>query len=651
VLLSDSNLAPMVRVDSHSMALKWWIVVCTVFVAAGWLLSAAGLLNADAYTVITSAVLTVLLVVMQRKPIRWKTALRRFRRPLPAAFGLTWLVAFVGGILHAPNNYDALTYRLPRVLAWLAAGHWRWIDTTSQRMNYSATNTEWISAPLLVMSHSDRLLFLLNLVPYTLLPGLIFAVYRRLGVRNRVAWAWMWVLPAALCFALQAASIGNDLIGAVFVLTSVYFSLEAWRSKNVSDVWLALLALALATGVKGSNLPLMLPVLVALWPVLRLLLQRRMASTWVLGIALLVSYLPTAILNRHFTGDWKGDPRNTEALQAGGPVAGILGNTIQLAVQSLQPPLLPGAGALDESLARRMPTSLERFLKREFPRFEPQLGELPQEEAAGLGLALVLLLGVGLCVRLLNPTTASMNSGTPKPAARLIPWAAFVATLAYMVMVGSDTSARLLSPYYLLLLPPLFTGQANVRWLRTGWWQSGALAVIALTILDLVLTPARPLWPAQTILAKLQSRGTHSTQLARAQEVYSVYRERNDVLHPLRDCLPPEATRIGVIADDNDSDYALWRPFGERTVNYLVGAHPWQQETRGFTWIVGKTSLLNPRYQSSLEQLRLSSGGQIVATKQITLKVSVGPEEWFVMRLPEESQLGARVAPVSDGDR
>ena len=106
-------------------------------------------------------------------------------------------------------------------------------------------------------------------------------------------------------------------------------------------------------------------------------------------------------------------------------------------------------------------------MKREFPRFEPQLGELPQEEAAGLGLALVLLLGVGLCVRLLNPTTASMNSGTPKPAAaRLIPWAAFVATLAYMVMVGSDTSARLLSPYYLLLLPPVFTGLANVRWVR-----------------------------------------------------------------------------------------------------------------------------------------------------------------------------------------
>jgi hypothetical protein len=106
-----------------------------------------------------------------------------------------------------------------------------------------------------------------------------------------------------------------------------------------------------------------------------------------------------------------------------------------------------------------------------------------------------------------------------------------------------------------------------------------------------------------------------------------------------------------VIADDNDSDYALWRPFGARTVNYLVGARTWEQEAQGFTWIIGKTSLLNPRYQTSLEQLRLSSGGQIVATRQITSKVSVGPEEWFVMRLPQESERHAKVAPPGDGNQ
>jgi hypothetical protein len=218
-------------------------------------------------------------------------------------------------------------------------------------------------------------------------------------------------------------------------------------------------------------------------------------------------------------------------------------------------------------------------------------------------------------------------------------------------MIGSEVPARLLSPYYLLLLPPVLRGPVNGRWVRQGWWRASAQVAIGSTILVLALTPARPLWPAQTILAKLQSRWPDNVQLARAREVYTVYRERNDLLHELRECLPADATRIGVVADDNDSDYALWRPFGVRTVRYLVGAQRWEQETQSFTWIVGKVSLLNPRYGGSLEQLRRSSAGQIIQAKLITSKVSRGPEEWFVMRLPEEPERHARVASPYDQDR
>jgi hypothetical protein len=142
-------------------------------------------------------------------------------------------------------------------------------------------------------------------------------------------------------------------------------------------------------------------------------------------------------------------------------------------------------------------------------------------------------------------------------------------------------------------------------------------------------------------LAKLQSRWPQNNQLARAHEVFSVYRMRNDLLGPLRDCLPATAVKVGVVADEDDSDYALWRPFGVRTLTYLRGSRPWKEETQGINWVVGKTSLLNLRYRSSLEQIQLSSGGQIVTTKLITSKVRDGPEQWFVMRLPEES--GGRV--------
>jgi len=48
-------------------------------------------------------------------------------------------------------------------------------------MNNNAANLEW-AVTRLVLSHSDHLLFLLNLISYSLTPGLIFSVFRKLAV-------------------------------------------------------------------------------------------------------------------------------------------------------------------------------------------------------------------------------------------------------------------------------------------------------------------------------------------------------------------------------------------------------------------------------------------------------------------------------------
>ena len=91
----------------------------------------------------------------QRAPLITRGKLRtrcwRFRRPLPMVFAALAGLSLLGGLLHAPGNYDALTYRLPRLLHWLADGHWHWITTPNLRMNLSATNSEWLLAPWLAI--------------------------------------------------------------------------------------------------------------------------------------------------------------------------------------------------------------------------------------------------------------------------------------------------------------------------------------------------------------------------------------------------------------------------------------------------------------------------------------------------------------------
>jgi len=66
------------------------------------------------------------LVATLRRPGGWKwhphgwmrRYRRRFSRLLPMVYGLTVIVVILGGALYPPRNYDALTYRIPRVLHW-----------------------------------------------------------------------------------------------------------------------------------------------------------------------------------------------------------------------------------------------------------------------------------------------------------------------------------------------------------------------------------------------------------------------------------------------------------------------------------------------------------------------------------------------------
>ncbi len=210
---------------------RLWIWISVFAGLAGWTLSALGQLNRGGYAV--GLVLFALFILWQGKSLGFasgqiKINLRRFHRPLPFCFAALATLIFLGGIIYPPSNYTVLTYHMPRVLHWLAAGRWHWIHTPDSRMNYAGCDFEWLFAPVLLFTRSDRALFLLNFLPFLLLPGLIFSVFTRLGVRPRVAWPWMWILPTGYTFMLQAGSAGNDAVSAVFALAAIDFGCRAW---------------------------------------------------------------------------------------------------------------------------------------------------------------------------------------------------------------------------------------------------------------------------------------------------------------------------------------------------------------------------------------------------------------------------------------
>jgi hypothetical protein len=364
----------------------------------------------------------------------WRKLRARFRRWLPASFaGLAFLV-LLGAALYPPTTHEGLTCRVPRVLHWLAEGHWHWITTPNARLNDRPCGLEWLAAPLLLFTRSDRGLFLINFIPLILLPGLIFSVFTRLGVRPRVAWHWMWLLPTGYNFLLQSGSLGNDTTPAFYALAAMDFGLRAWASRRtvgigagrgidarpltpslspsdgervparagegqssdsssvpgLGSLWLSILSAAFLTATKVSDLPLLLPWAVVVLPLLLRLIRRPAATLAVVALAAGVSLLPTAALNIHYGGDWAGLAVERSVIEMKHPLVGIWGNALLL-LKNLAPPIFPLAGWWNQSALTVLPHGLVAPMVANFESGFHTVGELPTEDGAGLGFGVSML--------------------------------------------------------------------------------------------------------------------------------------------------------------------------------------------------------------------------------------------------------------------
>jgi len=646
-------------------AVKAWIWISVLASLAGWMLSLAVQLNAAGYTVF-AVVAGLVFLKTRRKPdhdkprfrsSKWVKLRRRFSRAFPLMFAVLAGLVFLGGVLHPPSNHTGLSYRIPRVLHWLNAEEWHWIYAPNHRMNTRACGIEWLSAPFLLFTKSDRGLFLLNFLPFLLLPGLTFSLLTRLGTRARVAWQWMWLLPTGYVFLLQAGSAGNDAYPAVYALAAVDFACRAWKSRRASDVWYSLLAVALLGGAKASNLPLTLPWLVLVIPLWALLRNEPMGTSRAVLLAALVSFLPNALLNLNYCGDWSGLKLERAGMDMKNPLVGVWGNALVLLLNNLCPPFFPLAGWWNQHGLQLLPGPVLRPLVSNFEDGFHLLWELPTEDWAGIGPGVTALMIVAACWKVAAAVRRRMSGGsgsvrtlasaTTNPVscpalgisptvlklALLSPW---VALLAYCAQSGMVTPARLIGPYYPLLLPLLLLGADQALLVRKRWWRVLAWLVFIAAFAVLIVTPARPLWPAKTILGKAVEASPDNRLLKRALATYTVYSRRSDPLSEVRALLPTDQNVVGFVSAPDDLDISFWRPYGMRRVELISLAETAEQiRARKIQYAVVSGVLFELQNRISLDEWLAKTRAEVLAEATVTVSVSVGPQRWLVVRFKE----------------
>jgi hypothetical protein len=632
-----------------------WIVVCAFFNCAGWGLSAIHELNRAGYAAAMLAGLAGALWWWKRRAagglegFRPRKLMRRFRRPFALAFLVLAMSAILGGLLHAPINYDGLAYRMPRILNWLAEEQWHWVHTSFGRLNSRTCGFEWLSTPFIVFMRTDRWLFLINAISLLLLPGLIFSTLTRVRVGGRTAWHWMWVIPAGYCYVLQAGSIANDMFSAVFALAAVDFALRARDSGRMSELCLSVLAAALLTGAKTSNLPLLLPWFVAMMSAWRVWLHRPLMLALVAIPAVACSFLPTAFLNYRNCGDWTGMNAEHIANTFGGCPAWIrvMNNAIMDSLENLVPPVFPWAPEWNHLTDRLIPASLAPILRQHFETGPAHwwLGELAMEENSGLGFGATLLVLASLAAVAIN----HRQRKRPLPAAGdwwlrlacIAPWVALVYTMSKLGLSGG---ARYLAPYYPVLLMGLLRGTGQAQLVRQRWWRLCAGAGFALALGLVVISPARPLWPAGWVMRHYGAQLQASSVGTRIFRVYSVYGERAEAFAPIRDSLPGDEKVVGMVTFD-DPETSLWKPFGSRRIRHVIpeDSTAFLQSEGIHCVLVSKikfAQLFNESFDSWLTRIN----GTVVSSFRLNLRAGEAPSEWVVVRLAPAGSANAAAA-------
>ncbi|MGH7991568.1 MAG: hypothetical protein ACREDS_15435, partial [Limisphaerales bacterium] len=306
----------------------------------------------------------------------------------------------------------------------------------------------------------------------------------------------------------------------------------------------------------------------------------RPAAILVCIIAISASALPTIYFNQKYYHDWSGAGLGQKTNIPHATLLRAGAETALFVIENLAPPIFPQADQWNLAVPKKIPPQIAQKLSKlmESPGSKFHLDQMEIEEFAGLGFGVSVLVAVSFIAAIFLRVKKCHASSKWRT---LLRWSPLVSLAAVLAVANLSAIARVLTPYYALLIPIALTGRGHGRLVKKIWWRAAAFAVFLVAGLLVVISPARPLFPVQTILQGLRANGSNSKLFRRVNEVYSVYENRNDAFAPAKNLLPPGVKILGLVTFD-DPETSLWRPFGSRRVVHVCpGDTPDYLKSRG----------------------------------------------------------------------
>ncbi len=150
----------------------------------------------------------------------------------------------------SPNNYDSLTYHLPRIHFYLSQGHLGHFTTVNTRMTFFPFNYQLLQLMCVTYGQPDWLINIPNLLSWILAGFAVFIVCRRVGLSVSTALLTSWIGLTSTQVLAQATATIIDLPTAVPLLIGVVFALRWLKERQLKNVVFAGIAFGLSAGSK-----------------------------------------------------------------------------------------------------------------------------------------------------------------------------------------------------------------------------------------------------------------------------------------------------------------------------------------------------------------------------------------------------------------
>jgi hypothetical protein len=141
----------------------------------------------------------------------------------------------VQGYVYPPNNWDSMTYHLPRISHWILNNSIENFPTNITRQIYSPPFSEYAIAQTSILCDSDRFNYIVQFFYFLGTCFLVVEILKMFTQNKKIlygAFCLSITLPEAV---LQASSTQNDIVHSFFLISALYFTLRFLKIQNVEN--------------------------------------------------------------------------------------------------------------------------------------------------------------------------------------------------------------------------------------------------------------------------------------------------------------------------------------------------------------------------------------------------------------------------------